>query len=366
MSVGLTTRPMQHLHALVMAGGSGTRFWPLSRRLAPKQLLPLAGGARSLLGATLDRIAPLVPPDRVLIVTGIHLAEATRAAVPEVPSGNVLAEPVARNTAPCVAWGAYHALRRDRDAVLAVLAADHHVARPDAYLEVVARAVEAASDGALVTVGIEPTRPETGYGYLEVGDALGPGGSREVLRFVEKPDLARAQAFVDSGRFLWNSGQFFFRADAIVKAIELHLPALARALEPVLEAVSHEQELRLVEAAYGVAPSVSIDHGVMEKASGVRVVPAAFGWSDVGSWTTAWELAPRDGDGDASQGADAVFVDTRGSYVHAPAGKVVALLGVEDLVVVDTPDALLVMPRSRAQDVRMVVDALRGRRDDVL
>ncbi|GAB4208576.1 MAG: mannose-1-phosphate guanylyltransferase [Sandaracinaceae bacterium] len=357
---------MQHLYALVMAGGSGTRFWPLSRRLTPKQLLALAQGQRSLLGATLDRIAPLIPPERALIVTGEHLATATRAAVPEIPPENVLAEPIARNTAPCVAWGAYHALRRDPEAVLAVLAADHHVLHEEAYLDVVQRAVEAAADGSLVTVGIQPTRAETGYGYVEIGEPIGVGGSYPVLRFVEKPDREHAEAFVASGRFLWNSGQFFFRADAIVRAIEAHLPALARALEAVATVDSYDAELRVVAAAYGLVPAVSIDHGVMEKASGVRVVPADFGWSDVGSWTTAWELASRDANANAAVGADAVFVDSRRAYVRAPPGKVVALVGVDDLVVVDTPDALLVMPRSRAQDVRAVVDALRGRRDDVL
>jgi mannose-1-phosphate guanylyltransferase len=357
---------MEHLFAVVMAGGSGTRFWPLSRRLMPKQLLALAEAERSLLAATLDRVAPLVPPERALVVTGLHLAEGTRAAVPQLPPENVLAEPLAKNTAPCVAWGAYHALRRDPDAVLAVLAADHFVQRPGAYLEVVRKAVEAAADGSLVTVGIQPSRPETGYGYVELGEPVGLGGSRPVLRFVEKPDRARAEEFVRSGRFLWNSGQFFFRADAIVRAFEEHLPAVARALEPILSAEGADDEARIVADAYREAPSISIDHGVMERAARVRVVPGDFGWSDVGSWTTAWELADKDAAGNASRGGELVWVDARNCYVHAPAGKIVALVGLDDLVVVDTPDALLVMPRERAQDVRTVVEALRGRRDDAL
>ena len=353
----------EHLFAVVMAGGSGTRFWPLSRRLRPKQLLALAEKDRTLLASTIERVSPLVPPERVLIVTGQHLAEATRNAAPSLPHANVLAEPIAKNTAPCVAWAAYHALGRDPDAILAVLAADHFVVDRAAYLQVIGRAVEAAADGSLVTVGIKPTRPETGYGYLEVGGEVGPGFSHTVLRFVEKPDVDTAIEFLRSGRFLWNSGQFFFRADAIVRAFEAHMPELAAAMSAVRTASSPDHEARIVEDAYASARSVSIDHGVMEKADKVRVIPGDFGWSDVGSWTTSWELASRDASDNAGH---AVLVEAKGNFVHAPEGKVVALLGVEDLVVVDTPDALLVMPRSRAQDVRAVVDALKGKRDDVL
>ncbi|MBX7193554.1 MAG: NTP transferase domain-containing protein [Sandaracinaceae bacterium] len=353
----------EHLFAVVMAGGSGTRFWPLSRRLKPKQLLALAEPERTLLASTVERVAPLVPTERVLVVTGHHLAEGTRMALPSLPPINVLAEPIAKNTAPCVAWAAYHALARDPDAVLAVLAADHFVIDGAAYLEVIRRAVTAAADGSLVTVGIKPSRPETGYGYLEVGGEVGPGFSHTVLRFVEKPDAVRAIEFVQSGRFLWNSGQFFFRADAIVRAFEQHMPELARAMGGVRHAPSRAEEMRVVDAAYAGAASISIDHGIMEKAERVRVIPGDFGWSDVGSWTTAWELAKKD---DAGNAGTAAFVDARGNFVHAPSGKVVAMLGVSDLVVVDTPDALLVMPRERAQDVRAIVDALKGKRDDVL
>ncbi len=354
---------IEHLFAVVMAGGSGTRFWPLSRRAHPKQFLNLAEPSRTLLASTLQRIEPFVPSERALIVTGEHLVEATRRALPSLPDANILAEPRARNTAPCVAWAAYHALGRDPDATLAVLAADHFVRDGRAYLDVVRRATEVARDGSLVTIGIQPTRPETGYGYLERGDEEGAAGSYPVLRFVEKPDLMRASEFVASGRFLWNSGQFFFRADALVRAVEEHLPELARALSSVRDAPSRDEEDAIVKHAYAELASISIDHGVMERASNVRVVPGAFGWSDVGSWTTAWELAPRD---EADNAGDALFLDARGNFVRAAPGKLVALLGVEDLVVVDTEDALLVMPRERAQDVRLVVEALGRRKPDTL
>ena len=355
---------MDHAWAIIMAGGSGTRFWPLSRRLKPKQLLALAGGERSLLAETVARIAPLVPPERVIVVTARHLADATRADLPAVPSRNVLAEPVGRNTAPCVGWAAAHIQRRDPDALVAVLAADHHITDEAAFLEVLGRALGAAREGHLVTVGVTPTRPETGYGYLEVGAPLDEG-VHQALRFVEKPTRERAEEFLARGTFLWNSGMFFFRAAAARAAVQAHLPDLGLALDALDQAAAEGHEDEALERLYPTLPSVSFDHGVLERAARVAVVPGAFGWSDVGSWVTAWELAPKDARGNASTApADVVFEDAAGCYVHAPPGKVVALVGVEDLVVVDTEDALLVMPRHRAQDVRAVVEALRARGRD--
>jgi mannose-1-phosphate guanylyltransferase len=343
-----------HAWAVVMAGGAGTRFWPLSRRARPKQLLPLAGD-RSLLAATVRRIAPIVPASRVLVVTAAHMVDASRAELPEVPAENFLAEPAPRNTAPCVGWAAEVVRARDPDGVLAVLAADHHVTDEAAYLASVRTALAAAASGALVTVGLRPTRAETGYGYLEVGEPLGDGSHR-ALRFVEKPDRARAEEFVASGRFLWNSGQFFFRASAVLDAIAAHLPALASGLRTMTSGGAEA-----IATVFPTLPSVSIDHGVMEKAEGVRIVPADFGWSDVGSWTTAWELAEKDEHGNGVTDADAVLIDSVGCYVRAKPGKIVALIGVQDFVIVDTEDALLVMPRDRAQDVKLAVEALAKR-----
>ncbi|MCB9627667.1 MAG: mannose-1-phosphate guanylyltransferase [Sandaracinaceae bacterium] len=349
------------VYAVIMAGGSGTRFWPASRGTRPKQLLPLAGGDLSLIAETVARIAPLVPSERVLIVTSELLAEATAAELPQVPRANILAEPMGRNTAPCVGWAAAHVRRRDPDALMMVLPADHHIGAEDAYRAVLTTALAAAEDGALVTVGIEPTRPETGYGYIELGGAR-DAGVFDVKRFVEKPELARAEEFLASGGFVWNSGMFFFRADAVLGEVARQLPALAARLEEY-DAAAHEgREQALVAATYGTLESVSFDHGIMERAERIAVVPGSFGWSDLGSWTTAYELASKDEQGNATR-AEAVMVDSTGCYVSAPSGKLVALVGVHDLVVVETEDALLVMPRERAQDVRAVVDELKARRD---
>lgn len=336
-----------------MAGGSGTRFWPLSRRARPKQFLPLAGET-SLLQRTVSRIAPLIPNERVLVVTSAALLEASRAELPDVPAENFLAEPTGRNTAPCIGWAALTVRRRDPEAMMVVLAADQHVIDEAGYRAVCERGIEAAADGALVTIGITPTRPETGYGWLEVGPELSPS-VHEVVRFVEKPDLPRAEAYLAGKKHLWNSGQFFFRADAILAAIEANLPELSAGLSAIDRAAARGEERAEVETRYATLPSISIDHGVMERARGVRCVPGSFGWSDVGSWTTAWELGTHDALDNVVDEAMGVFIESRGSYVRAPAGKVVALVGLEDLIVVDTPDALLVMPRSRAQDVRAVV-----------
>jgi mannose-1-phosphate guanylyltransferase len=340
---------MDHAWAIVLAGGSGTRFWPLSRRARPKQFLPLAGSS-SLLARTLERMAPLIPPERVIVVTSAALLGASRAELPAVPAENFLGEPSARNTAAAVGWAAATVHRRDPDARLVVLAADQHITDPDGYLAVCGRALEACDAGTLVTVGITPTRPETGYGWLELGAERGRGVF-EVARFVEKPDRARAEAFLAGGRHLWNGGQFFFRADAILDAIRQHLPVLGAALA---------SDAQLADR-WNALPSISIDHGVMERAAGVLTVPGAFGWSDVGSWTSAWELGDHDELGNVSEGSDAVLVDCRGTYVHGRPGKTIAVIGLDDLVIVDTEDALLVMPRDRAQDVRAITAELERR-----
>lgn len=346
----MTDTVLSRAWAVVMAGGSGTRFWPLSRRARPKQLLSLAG-ERSLLQDTVARIATLIPPERVVVVTAQHLVDATRADLPDVPAENFLAEPAPRNTAPCVGWAAEAIRARDPEAILAVLAADHHVADVPEYQRVVRQAIGIARGGALVTLGMKPTRAETGYGYLRVGKKS-EDGSHRVDAFVEKPDLKTARRYAKSAKYLWNSGAFFFRADTILAQIAEHLPALASGLSELMAPGAD------VPAIFRQLPSISIDHGVMENARHVRVIPADFGWSDVGSWTTAWELGEKDADRNAVSGADAVLEDAHGNYVRAPAGKIVALVGVEDLVVVDTEDALLIVPRSRAQDVKLAVTAL--------
>lgn len=353
---------MTERYAIVMAGGAGTRFWPLSRKAHPKQLLPLASEV-SLLRETVARIATIVPAERVLIVTSEALAEATRRELPELPAENILAEPIGRNTAPCVGWAAATIERRHKGALMLVLPADHHIGNEPEYRRTLELAFTAAKDGALVTLGLQPSRPETGYGYIEIGEPV-TDGVRVCKRFVEKPDKLRAEEFVASGTYLWNSGVFVFQTTALLSAIAEHLPELATRLATY--DIAAEQgpavEAQVVRETYGTLPSISIDHGVMEKAKTVYVVPSEFGWSDLGSWTTAWELAPKDKDGNALP-ASALAIETSGCFARSESGKLIAMVGVHDLVVVETKDALLVLPRERAQDVRMIVDALKAQKD---
>jgi mannose-1-phosphate guanylyltransferase len=355
---------MAHVHAVVLAGGSGTRFWPASRRHRPKQLLPLAGRAEeALIAATVRRIEPLVPPDRVWISTGTSLVDATLAALPRVPRSHMIAEPIARNTAPCIGWASATIARSDPDAIVMVLPADHFIGNESAFRDALGTAIRAAEEGWLTTVGIVPTRAETGYGYIEVGDPIA-NGVRAVTRFVEKPTRERAEAFVAAGNYLWNGGMFFFRAGVMKAAIAEHLPALAAGLDRIDAAAAQGDEERVLAEVFPTLPSISIDHGVMEKAKRIAVVPGDFGWNDVGSWQVTWEMSEKDAEGN-SLPAGTVAVDAKNNLVRdltsGAARKRWALVGVSDLVVVETDDAVLVVPRDRAQDVRAVVDALAKR-----
>lgn len=354
--------PMPNVHAVIMAGGAGTRFWPASRMRRPKQLLPLGGGDEPLLAATVRRLAPLVTEDRITVVTGEHLEGATAAALPGVPRHRILCEPAPRNTAPCIAWASAVIERLDPDALVMVLPSDHFISDEPGFRDVLARALRAAESGRVVTVGVVPTRPETGYGYIEVGDDLGDG-AKQVARFVEKPDRARAEAFLAGGKHLWNAGMFFFRARDMRELVAAHLPELAAGIARIEAATGRHDATEVLRAVFPTLPSVSIDHGVMEKAAGLTVVPGSFGWNDVGSWESAWELGEKDASGNAID-AGATVIDGKGNLVRVLGGgqgkKVIALVGVEDLVVVDTDDALLVLPRARAQDVRLIVDALKA------
>jgi mannose-1-phosphate guanylyltransferase len=362
---------MNDVYAVIMAGGAGTRFWPASREARPKQLLPLASPRESLLAATVRRIAPLVPAERVYIATGTKLVDATARDLPQVPRPNLLAEPVARNTAPCIGWATATIARKNPDALVMVLPSDHYISDEPEFLRIVERALAGARSGRLTTIGIVPTRPETGYGYIEVGAAvpeLEKHGVSDVARFVEKPDRARAEAYLAGGRHLWNAGMFFFRAGEMLRAIGRFLPELGAGLERIDAAAARGDEARELAATFPSLPSVSIDNGVMEKAERLAVVKGSFGWNDLGSWESAWELAAKDAAGNAVP-EGAITVDARGNLVSdrttdgGKARKVYALVGVQDLVVVETDDALLVMSRERAQDVKAVVAELRKRGD---
>lgn len=355
---------------VIMAGGRGTRFWPLSRAGRPKQLLPLAGES-SLLRQTFLRVAPLVGAERVLVVTGADLAGAVAAELPELPVTHVIAEPIGRNTAPCAVLGVGLAARLAPGEPVALLPADHAIDDDDLFRSQLAVAFDhARTRGDVVTFGIVPTRPETGYGYLEAGEASPPQDLRAGLGFVEKPDHERAEAYVRDGRHFWNSGIFVWGAEAFRAAAAAHVPELSARLEPALAAWGTTGFAAALAAAYADCPAESVDVAVMEKLDRFSVLPARFGWSDLGSWSAWRDLAPAldAGGGDAGNRgrADLVGLDSRGNVVHAP-GKLVALIGVEGLVVVDTGDALLICPVTADQRVKEITGRLAAAgRTDVL
>jgi mannose-1-phosphate guanylyltransferase len=359
----------RHYYGLILAGGRGTRFWPRSRKRSAKQVLNVVG-ERSLIQATVDRLAPVIPPERVWVMTNEYLRDIIVRQLPEIPARQVLAEPVQRNTAPAIGLAAHILHSLDPEAVMGVFPSDHVVGKPAAYRGVVKSAFRGASAGKLVVVGIQPKWPETGYGYIEFPRGSQAGGAEPVavLRFHEKPLLPKARRYVKAGHFFWNSGMFFWRADTLLDQLRQHASKTATVLASLPRFGARDFARKLGEA-FPLCDNISIDYAVLEKAAAARQVsgiPAAdFGWSDVGSWNAVFELLPRDADGNAT-GRDSLCLDAHNNFVDAR-DKLVALLGVDDLIVVDTPDALLVASRDRAQQVGEVVKALERRnREDLL
>ncbi len=347
----------ERVFAVLLAGGAGTRFWPLSRRSRPKQVLPV-GGEAPMVRATLARLGDLVPPERVLVVTGEDQAAAVAGVLPEIPPENLVLEPAPRNTAPCIGLAAVEALGREPDAVLLCLPADH-VMRPAAgFREAAARAL-ARADGAgtLVTFGIEPTRPATGYGYIRRGEETAPGFFR-VEEFREKPARERAEEYLAAGGYLWNSGMFAWRADVFLEETDRYMPENGARF-----ALLREDPSRRADLFPRMEPR-SVDYGILERTDRAEVLPLALRWDDVGSFAALARLVPGDEAGNHATG-ELLALDAHGLVTVAPEGHLVAALGVDDLVVVVTPDATLVCPRDRAEEVKSLVAGLRraGRED---
>ncbi len=348
--------------AVILAGGQGTRFWPLSRAARPKQFLRPTAEGESLIQATAERVRRVLPGSRTLVVTGSAHVPAVTEHLPGVP---LVVEPCARNTAAAIGLAALAVRRSNPKGVMLVLPSDHAIDGDDAYRKTVLRAVTLAEQqDLLVTIGLPPRSPHTGYGYIERGEALGDGQFR-VRRFVEKPTLARAEEYVAAGTFLWNSGQFAFRAEQLLRAIERHMPELARVLAAIDRAHGTPRAEAVLNEEFAKVAAVSIDYGVMERHAACAVVEALpFQWSDIGSWEAWAEYFAADTDGNVLQ-SEAIVVDSRRCLVHAER-KTVGLVGVDGIVIVDTPDALLVCARERAQDVKKIVDELKARKKTAL
>ena len=349
--------PNPHYYGLILAGGRGTRFWPRSRKRFAKQVLNVVGD-RSLIQATVDRLAPVIAPERLWVLTSQELRGIIIRQLPEIPPKQILAEPMQRNTGPAIGLAAHILHSVDPNAVMGVFPADHVVGKASVFRNVLRSALRSAAAGHLVVVGIEPRWAETGYGYIEFpkGTRAGADEAVPVRRFREKPALPIARRYFAAGNFFWNSGMFFWRADVLLDELRRHLPRTATVLA-ALPKFADRRFAAKVKQAFPLCDNISIDFAVMEKAKDVRGIPAPdFGWNDVGSWNAVYELLPRDGDGNVLS-AESLCLDSHDNFVDAR-GKVVALVGVKDLIVVDTPDALLIADRSRAQQVGDVVKAL--------
>lgn len=344
--------------ALIMAGGRGERFWPKSRKNLPKQFLSLTGDGRTMIQLTVERILPLVDMQDIYIATNRSYKALVREQLPELPEENILCEPVAKNTAPCIGLGAVHIARKYEDAVMFVLPSDHLIKYNAMYLDTLRRASEVAEAGDnLVTLGIMPDYPETGYGYIKFQPDARKGVAFEVERFVEKPDLETAKQYLATEQYLWNSGMFIWRVSTILRSIEKYLPDTYAGLRRIGDAIGAPDEKDVLEKEFSAFKSESIDYGIMEKADHIYTLPGSFGWDDVGSWNAVERIQPANEFGNVVHG-NAVTVDTKRCIIQG-GRKLIATVGLEDIIIVDTDDALLVCEKGDAGEIKKVLENLK-------
>ncbi len=347
------------LSALILAGGFGTRLWPSSREHKPKHLLALTGD-NSLMRDTFLRVAPMIASEQVYVVTGESHVQEVRAQLPELPHGNIIVEPQGKGTAPCIGLSALYMKRRNPDGIMASLHADHVIADAEGFRWALRSAAVLAEKGYIVTLGITPRWAETGFGYIERGERVAntdAGDAYQVVRFTEKPDADTAQRFISTGRFYWNSGIFVWKLSRILEEIRTLLPDLHKHLEEIDAAIGSPQEREVLEAVWPRIQSVTIDVGIMERAERVAVVPISVGWNDVGSWKAVWEMMSADDDGNVVAGKH-IGLDTSNTLIWG-GERLIATIGLDDMLIVDTEDVVLVCRKERSQDVKMLVEALR-------
>ncbi len=355
------------VYAVIMAGGSGTRFWPKSTKALPKQFLNLFGEG-TMIQNTAKRIEPIIPQERIMVVTNESYVSIVKEQLPKVPDENIVGEPVAKNTAPCVAIAAELLYKKDPDATMVVLPADHHITNPERFLEYLDSAIKKAESGQhLVTIGINPDKPETGFGYIHAkgsekedfaGNVVHP-----VRAFTEKPDLATAEQFVASGEYFWNSGMFVWKASTVLREIEAHLPTMYEELSKTSDELYTDYHIPSIKDFYYACESISIDYGIMERSNSVFVVPGEFGWNDVGSWSAVFDLAEKDKLGNAIQSVNATFAAAENNLIVSNSEKMISLVGLDNVAVVETDSAILVCNLNTSQGVKQIVDQLKAAED---
>jgi mannose-1-phosphate guanylyltransferase len=353
-----TSRKEPEMFALILAGGAGTRLWPRSRAALPKQLLALTGG-ETMMQATVNRVLPLLPLENIFVATNREYGPLIREQIPGLPAANIIEEPSGKNTAPCIGLAAAHMRRLDPAAVMASLHADHFIADEEGFRQALLAAAEVAQEGYLVTLGVTPDKPETGYGYIQRGAEVGRYNQHQVYqvsRFLEKPNLATAEKFVASGDYYWNSGIFIWQLSTLLRAFSDYMPEFYEQLGQMEQALTAGQT---IDAIWQQIRSESIDVGIMEKAGRVAVVPISVGWNDVGSWAAIHEINSKDENGNVALGAEHLAFDTKGTLVQGN-GRFVATIGLEDVVIVESDDALLVCMKDKVQDIKKVVEWLKA------
>ena len=343
-----------------MCGGVGSRFWPFSRREMPKQFLDFFGTGTSLLQATYERILPLVPAENILFLTNHEYFGIVKSQLPDVPEENILLEPARRNTAPCLCWAAHHIMARDPEASIVTLPSDHLILKEKAFHEAIAKGFEFVEGGdRLLTLGIQPSSPHTGYGYIQMGEPSDTDKILKVKSFTEKPSEDMAKVFIASGEFFWNAGIFLWKADSILKAFREFAPRVAATFESDAYGTAREKEF--IESKFPTAPSISIDYAVMETAPNVYVETVDLGWSDLGSWKALYDVSPRNTDGNVTQNCRLLANDCHGTLFAVKGDKIIVADGLEDYIVADSDSALLIYPKAKEQDLRHIVNEVKDR-----
>jgi len=348
---------MKNNFVVIMAGGIGSRFWPVSKTLYPKQFLDIFGTGQSLIQATYNRFSSIVPKENIYIVTHETHLELLKEQLPQVAENQLLSEPIMRNTAPCIAYACHKIKAINSEATIIVAPSDHLILDENSFQEAIVKALKTASQkDRLITLGIRPSRPDTGYGYIQYIDGSDKEEFKKVKTFTEKPNLELAKTFIQSGDFLWNSGIFIWSADSIIKALGLHVYELNEIFAEGKKYFSSEQEKQFIALAYQRCPNISIDFAVMEKAENVYVLPVTFGWSDLGTWGSVYELAEKDFSGNlAIPTKNAMFYDAKNCMVSVGKEKLVVLQGVEDLIIAESENVLLIMPREQEQNLKQIL-----------